>query len=555
MSSVNIHSNVGPWSGFLSNYPPGAAHNIAYTIHGPAVHISWDDADESISTDSEGYTVKWYCAKLVRKVGSMPNNVDDGTVIVTSTVHDQYRATPYIDSSITTNTKYYYRVFTCSTDGIWNRECSDDSWCTVITGSSLAYRTATLTIDLSKSNPSSWATISGTGPISTTGKGSAAIAAWQDFFGYRACLFKDGKPVGYLKNDDFSTFTNGESADITSGKAGDVMIQFPRRGLRITHSGSILTIKFTEDPNDSNYDYFAHTRGTVNKDYFYLGAYLTYMYSDILDGSTPDSYSISHVWPAIGESYAVGSSGGNLGGALLSTGYWMNVENQYKSAIRKGTGYGIIGWYQWIYIQCMYMMQFKGDATTKNLTSLSQGRFPTYKNADRVVPDDFKRTGYCDKLGMVYADGWTVKLFGLENVFGYGNTYFNNMIIGSDNYIYTTTDDTITDTSKYTKIGANPITPASSGASKKGYISNVIGTSNSGFFPKAVNGSDSTYLCDYAMINSGNRVPCSSGHANTEFLNGGGLGMFSIVTISVRNSKQDSETSIVDLGVGRLMYL
>lgn len=203
----------------------------------------------------------------------------------------------------------------------------------------------------------------------------------------------------------------------------------------------------------------------------------------------------------------------------------------------------------------MYMMQFKGDTTTKNLTSLSHGRFPTYKNADRVVPNEFKMTGYCDTKGMVYADTWTVKLFGLENIFGYGNTYINNMIIGSDNYIYTTTDDTITDTSKYTKIGSNPITPTSSSVSKKGYISNVIGTSNSGYFPKAVSGSESTYFCDYAMINSGNRVPCTSGHSNAEFLNNGGLGMFAIVTISLRASKQDSESSIVDLGVGRMMYM
>ena len=46
----------------------------------------------------------------------------------------------------------------------------------------------------------------------------------------KPCLFKNGAVVGYLNPDNFAQFEDGSVADITSGDAGDVMIEIPKTG-------------------------------------------------------------------------------------------------------------------------------------------------------------------------------------------------------------------------------------------------------------------------------------------------------------------------------------
>lgn len=299
------------------------------------------------------------------------------------------------------------------------------------------------------------------------GKTTEAISAWQEFFGYKPCLFKDGQVVGYLNPNDYSKFENGTSADIYSGNSGDVMVEFPRRGIKISKStvGSVETVSvsITNEPDVPGFSYLAHTNGDYTRDYFYLGAYLTYKTEDYM------VHSISGCVPSSGSALQFSSLGKN-----------------------KGYRYGNIGFYQWLYIQCMYLLQFKGNLDSQ--TMVGDGFVLCYYGADAGG-----MTGASDTKGLVYGRTTAVpstsddhvKLFGLEDVWG---NYYTS--ISNCNYhhglktISISTDGSTFITSDY-----------SLSTGKAGYsIKSAICTNEYGFLPVDTNTTKNTYLSDSYFV-------------------------------------------------------
>lgn len=73
------------------------------------VSITWTDPDDV--TYQGASLARWAGTKLVRKVGSSPASVSDGTVVVDSKVKNQYSTTAFVDTGLTDGTVYYYRLF------------------------------------------------------------------------------------------------------------------------------------------------------------------------------------------------------------------------------------------------------------------------------------------------------------------------------------------------------------------------------------------------------------------------------------------------------------
>ena len=53
----------------------------------------------------------WKYTKVIRKVGSQPQNPYDGTLVVESGVRDQYASTPYVDTGLVNDTTYFYAAY------------------------------------------------------------------------------------------------------------------------------------------------------------------------------------------------------------------------------------------------------------------------------------------------------------------------------------------------------------------------------------------------------------------------------------------------------------
>lgn len=89
------------------------------------VELTWTDPKDKYATP-EGETAQdpdqlvsvWDHTVLVRKTGSQPAGPNDGTVVVSSSVRDQYASAGYVDTGLQNDTTYYYGVFAYNTDGV-----------------------------------------------------------------------------------------------------------------------------------------------------------------------------------------------------------------------------------------------------------------------------------------------------------------------------------------------------------------------------------------------------------------------------------------------------
>lgn len=89
------------------------------------VSLTWTDPNDKYATP-EGETAQdpdqlvsvWSHTVLVRKTGSQPAGPNDGTVVISSSVRNQYQSTPYVDTGLTNDTVYYYGVFAYNEDGV-----------------------------------------------------------------------------------------------------------------------------------------------------------------------------------------------------------------------------------------------------------------------------------------------------------------------------------------------------------------------------------------------------------------------------------------------------
>lgn len=149
-------------------------------------------------------------------------------------------------------------------------------------------------------------------------------------FGIYPCLFVNGAESTKLNPSNFAQNTSGASVDITT-LGNDVMIKFPRMGLRIRQKGSLLYIQFTDDPNAKDFSYAAFQRERtanqgmpVTKNAFYWGAYKAYLAN-------------SKMYSSSGKTATAGQA--------LST---FRAQAQAR-----GDGYAAASWFQWVYIQAV----------------------------------------------------------------------------------------------------------------------------------------------------------------------------------------------------------
>ena len=330
----------------------------------------------------------------------------------------------------------------------------------------LGYQTMTATINLSNSNPATCVSYADDAVGMTAEQ-------WDEFFGHYPVLFKDGKEVGRLNRDNFNFFEDGSIADIESGTAGDVMIAFPRRGLKITKSGTTtVTISMTNDPDNADFKYYAHQRGSAKKNVFYLGAF---------------------------KGYYDGTSLRSLSGKAPTASITIGTARNYAHA--NGEGYEQSAFYQLLFRQCAYILKF---GSLNSQTKVGKG----------VVSASAKvNTGGANAYGMdseiikasnpsYMTDGLhQVKCLGVEDFWGNVFEWIDGIATDSSNPINILTNtDNFQDNGK----GAGYMTTSSGMSSGNGgYMKEPQGNTEAGFAFKASGGSATTYFSDYADLRGG----------------------------------------------------
>lgn len=120
--------------------------------------------------------------------------------------------------------------------------------------------------------------------------GACDYGSWQsiitDWLGVKPCLWSNGNRTTYLNPNNYALTTSGTTADITSGSAGDVMVEFSKKWYRFNKSGRYLTFEVSD--YDRSNDGFVTTAflsengSAQDRDYFYYGAYEGYNLSSRL---------------------------------------------------------------------------------------------------------------------------------------------------------------------------------------------------------------------------------------------------------------------------------
>ena len=302
------------------------------------------------------------------------------------------------------------------------------------------YKTMTAVIDQSNSNPLTCVTYEDDARLMEKGS-----KAWDDFFGAKLVLFKDGKEVRDLKDEELNSLTESD---------GDVMVKFRRMGLRIKTVGDKVYVTMTDNPNSPDFKYYAHTRGDAARDAFYLGAYLGY----------------------------------EKDGKLRSIKGFRPTGNKTIGAFRtiaqaNGSGYEQMGYYQWMYLQCMYILKYGNlDSQTALGKGLTGGSYneSNCKNTGGTIGKgaDFGSTDSMLQMRFQFIeDMWGNKY---QWVDGFG-TKDGSLWIGNDKF-----ND---DKNGYEKYGI--------GVSGSGYLKKAVGSTEQGFVAASLGGSSSTYYCDY----------------------------------------------------------
>lgn len=112
-------------SGSTLQIPLDAPAGFAAKAGNAQVTLTWTDPKDKYATPEgdigdtgDQLVSEWDHTVLVRKTGSQPAGPNDGTVVVSSSVRNQYQSTAYVDSGLTNDTTYYYGVFAYNKDGV-----------------------------------------------------------------------------------------------------------------------------------------------------------------------------------------------------------------------------------------------------------------------------------------------------------------------------------------------------------------------------------------------------------------------------------------------------
>ena len=99
--------------------------NLECVAGNAQVKLTWTDPlnkyatpEGEVAEDPDQLVSVWHHTVVIRKVGSAPVGIDDGIVVVSSEVKNQYQSTAYVDTGLINDTTYYYGVFAINEDGV-----------------------------------------------------------------------------------------------------------------------------------------------------------------------------------------------------------------------------------------------------------------------------------------------------------------------------------------------------------------------------------------------------------------------------------------------------
>ena len=292
-----------------------------------------------------------------------------------------------------------------------------------------------------------------------------------EFLGFYPVSLSNGQEYQKLDPNNYKNTLSGVAATLALGI--DVMVCFPRRGVKRWKEGSRLYMSITDDPDASGYSYTSFINGTKDNTEFYYGAYMGYVLNSKL-------YSASGYTPCVNTT----------------------LTNFRNYAQARGTGYQLIDIGMVDYAQCCYLMVYQSLNSQK---TVGMGRCSGGSVINTGGSDTWGLHSQNATSTLLTATTNNVKCLGIEDLWGNAWDWVDGLYIDNIYNICKSSDPSLfNDSGKGYKVCKDRgIIWGSDSTPEIGHISEVCWDDERGFLPKSVNnGSDSTFFCDYFWQNT-----------------------------------------------------
>lgn len=339
--------------------------------------------------------------------------------------------------------------------------------------------------------------------------------AFDEFYNYSAVRLNSAGAVTAEVTQSTPWQLNLSSLwTLTSGD--NVMIKFPRLWIKMSKSGSTVTLSITDNPDAEadGFQYYAHSRWTlsspIKKDALYLWAFKAYNSSNVLKSWSWQSPVVS-ITQQNCINYARANDG-NTGSA----------------------GYDIIGFYQREFINALYMMKYWNPDCQSVIWRWYTG-WSAKVNTGWTVSQTSATYGTTSATQQI-------KLFWLEDWWGNIHEWIGWMCTDGSKNLWTALSWFVWDiktSSPYENTWSTIQTTSWND------LSSIVGNNKVMFWPSATvsNSNYDTYYCDGASVSASRLVVA-----------GGGWSRGSVAGVFVLGVSQSASNTYTDFGA-RLMFL
>ena len=447
--------------------PPSNMQKIMLTPGDGCCRIKFIEPENTVIENQLVCTVKG--TLIVRKEGEIPQDINDGTVVLANEEIGKYRDTPFVDSGLNNDVEYFYRFFPYSDHGVFN--VNEENIRSAIPKEYILYG---IKINKNDSNPAT--------RISylemAEGMTPAKMDYTNDVFNYGSWnpdeifFLQDNKP--YMVNRDGTIEYELNENDYTlkaDGTASDVSATDHRM-----NAMAKIPVVWLHQYEDNNYEYCYFCNVQLNENYH---AYA----HEREDGSVMD-----YIWLSCFDGSLISNKVRSLKGQTT-----MNSQTG-TNEIAYATANGEL-WYtrSWSHRNLINMLLLLMGRSDDYQTTFGNGHYKDGSSASSLL-----KTGTLSDKGRFYGtngSGKGMKVFHIEN--WWGNAW--ERIAGLMNVSGTIRTKM---TPKYNTTGDGYVnTGVTMGGTSGGYCSKTKMT-DQGRLPVTMSGSQTTYTCDGGWFNN-----------------------------------------------------
>lgn len=478
---VHVNGTWGAWKQFadvtwinsnVSAIAPNPVLARKIEKSGSSVKLWWRDPDNSIVDGS--VLTEWEQTVIVKKQGGYPQNVNDGTKVVTVTTRNQYADEPYIDTQASPE-NWYYRAFPKSKNGPY----SDNEL------NRFGFWHYGIYID--ETDPDEETCVHKLGgydnyfferPFMDFDEDKFYWGGWKNvqMLPKPCMLNSDGTVDYYLDPDDYTKKADGVTAsDVTNmSYDGNAMMEWAPVFTKVVREGNRLYMYFCSEKYDDDYEcYSCKKSDSEYGDHFYMPIYEGY----VKDGKMRSMSSGAR--PTVSKT----------------------AEAEATAALANGTGWNTTLWAD------EQLLQMLGILFFERLNMQVACGYNPGSSSSSITHNN----GTANAKGMFYGHASTnavgTKFFGMENWWGHRWRRCNGLMCIDRRVKVKLTNSTIdgSTVTGYNRTGEGYIdTGVDVPSASESYIKEISGNEKCVTVPVAVTGASSTtYYCDAAWSAGG----------------------------------------------------